>query len=106
MRADNTALLSKFVTDNGSLLPRRFTRCCAKHQRSLARTIKRARWLNLLPFHSKLHPQARFNSMSPNRDVEESLLSSNNPGALPRADTGSSSVKKEQGEMLEELSKN
>ena len=29
----NSALLTKFVTDRGSILPKRFTHCCAKHQR-------------------------------------------------------------------------
>jgi ribosomal protein S18 len=29
----NSALLSKFVSERGSILPKRFTRCCAKHQR-------------------------------------------------------------------------
>jgi ribosomal protein S18 len=65
MRHDNTALLSKFVTERGAILPRRFTKCCATHQRALARTVKRSRWLNLLPVHSKLHPRARFTALSP-----------------------------------------
>ena len=29
----NSALLTKFVSDRGSILPKRFTHCCAKHQR-------------------------------------------------------------------------
>lgn len=33
LRPDNTALLTKFISDRGSILPKRFTRCCAKHQR-------------------------------------------------------------------------
>ena len=60
LRHDNTALLSKFVSERGALLPKRFTKACAKHQRRLAETVKRARWLNLLPFHGKLHPRLRF----------------------------------------------
>lgn len=33
LRADNTALLTKFISERGSILPRRFTKCCSKHQR-------------------------------------------------------------------------
>ena len=29
----NGALLTKFVSERGSILPKRFTKCCAKHQR-------------------------------------------------------------------------
>jgi small subunit ribosomal protein S18 len=38
------------VTDNGKIRPRRQSGTCAKHQRELARAIKRARHLALLPF--------------------------------------------------------
>jgi ribosomal protein S18 len=31
--AQNIALLTKFVSDRGFILPKRFTHCCAKHQR-------------------------------------------------------------------------
>jgi len=65
LRADNTALLSRFVSDRGAILPRRFSHACAKHQRALARTVKRARALNLVPFEAKLHPRARFGAFSP-----------------------------------------
>ena len=36
--------------DRGKILPRRITGTCAKHQRHLARAIKRARTIALLPF--------------------------------------------------------
>jgi small subunit ribosomal protein S18 len=42
--------LRKFVTERGKILPRRITGTCAKHQRALAVTIKRARIIALLPF--------------------------------------------------------
>jgi len=29
----NAGLLTKFVSDRGFILPKRFTHCCAKHQR-------------------------------------------------------------------------
>ena len=34
-------------------------------RRRLARTIRRARWLNLIPWHEKLHPKLRFSSLKP-----------------------------------------
>lgn len=43
-------LLSRFVSDKGKILPRRVTGTCAKHQRVLTSTIKRARIMALLPF--------------------------------------------------------
>jgi ribosomal protein S18 len=30
---DNMALLTMFVSERGLILPKRFTKCCAKHQR-------------------------------------------------------------------------
>jgi small subunit ribosomal protein S18 len=43
-------VLRRFVTEDGKIRPRRQTGTCAKHQRQLARAIKRARHLALLPF--------------------------------------------------------
>ncbi len=43
-------LLNRFISDQGKILPRRITGSCAKHQRSLAMAIKRAREIALLPF--------------------------------------------------------
>ncbi len=45
--------LKRFITERGKILPRRITGTCAKHQRQLATTIKRARVLALLPFVAK-----------------------------------------------------
>ncbi len=42
--------LRRFVTERGKILPRRITGTCAKHQRHLAREIKRARAIALLPY--------------------------------------------------------
>lgn len=42
--------LRRFITESGKIRPRRQTGTCAKHQRALARAIKRARHLALLPF--------------------------------------------------------
>lgn len=42
--------LNRFVSDHGKIRSRRQTGTCAKHQRQLAREIKKARHLALLPF--------------------------------------------------------
>ena len=46
----NTALLRKYTTEEGKIRPRRQTGTCAKHQSSVAREIKRARHIALLPY--------------------------------------------------------
>jgi small subunit ribosomal protein S18 len=42
--------LSKFITDRGKILPKRVTGACAIHQREIARAIKRARIVALMPY--------------------------------------------------------
>ncbi len=46
----DASLLRNFITERGSILPRRRTGTCARHQRKLSRAIKRARYMALLPF--------------------------------------------------------
>ena len=47
----NVAQLKTFIGDRGKkILSRRITKLCAKHQGRMARAIKRARMLALLPF--------------------------------------------------------
>ena len=43
-------LLRRYVTEEGKIRPRRQTGTCARHQRALARAIKRARHLALLNY--------------------------------------------------------
>ncbi len=43
-------LLQRFLSERGKIMPSRITAVSAKHQRELARAIKRARNLALLPF--------------------------------------------------------
>ena len=45
-----TELIQKFLTEKGKIIPRRITGTCAKHQRILARTIKRSRHSALIAF--------------------------------------------------------
>lgn len=47
--------LSRFLTERAKIRPRRQTGLCAYHQRQLARAIKRARHLALLPFTVEYH---------------------------------------------------
>jgi len=42
--------LRRFVSDRGKIEPRHRTGVCAKHQRLLSTTLKRARYLALLPY--------------------------------------------------------
>ena len=46
----NVDLLRRYVTEDGKIRPRRQTGTCARHQRELARAIKRARHLALLQY--------------------------------------------------------
>ena len=43
-------VLRRYVSEDGKIRPRRQTGACAKHQRELARAIKRARHIALLPY--------------------------------------------------------
>lgn len=43
-------LLKRYVSDQGKIRSRRETGTCARHQRMLARAVKRARHMALLPF--------------------------------------------------------
>ena len=49
----DVSVLRRFTSDRGKILPRRITGTCAKHQRQLSKTVKRARVLALLPFVTK-----------------------------------------------------
>jgi small subunit ribosomal protein S18 len=46
--------LRRFISDTAKILPRRRTGTCAKHQRRLATTLKRARMLAIIPITAKL----------------------------------------------------
>jgi len=43
-------LLKTFLNENGKILPRYMTNLTVKQQRGLAKAVKQARILNLLPF--------------------------------------------------------
>ncbi len=44
------ATLKNYITESGKIVPSRITGTSAKYQRQLARAIKRARYLALLPY--------------------------------------------------------
>ena len=46
----DVAKLRRYITERAKILPRRISGCCAKHQRELTVSIKRARYMALLPF--------------------------------------------------------
>lgn len=46
----DTKLLSRFVSERGKILPSRITAVSIKKQRELARAIKRARFMALMPY--------------------------------------------------------
>jgi small subunit ribosomal protein S18 len=46
----NTELLQRYIDETGKIRPRRQTGACAKHQRAIAKAIKNARHIALLPF--------------------------------------------------------
>lgn len=48
-------LVGRFISDRGKILPRRATGMCARHQRQLARAVKRARYLALVPYIKGYH---------------------------------------------------
>ncbi|MDI6889614.1 MAG: 30S ribosomal protein S18 [Thermodesulfovibrionales bacterium] len=46
-------VLKNYLTERGKILPRRMTGACARHQRELTESIKRARSIALLAFAEK-----------------------------------------------------
>lgn len=48
-----TELLKRFVSSRGKIIDPQHTGVCAKHQRKLAKAIKRGRVIGLLPFVKK-----------------------------------------------------
>jgi small subunit ribosomal protein S18 len=46
----NPQILKAFITDRGKLVPRRISGNCARHQRTLSLSVRRARMLALVPF--------------------------------------------------------
>ena len=49
------ATLKNYISESGKIVPSRITGTRAKYQRQLARAIKRARYLALLPYSDSHH---------------------------------------------------
>lgn len=47
--------LKRFISERGKIIPRRISGSCARHQRQLTASIKRARHLALLPFTAEMY---------------------------------------------------
>ena len=43
-------IVSKYINEKGKIMPRRMTGACAKHQRHIAKQIKWARYMALIPY--------------------------------------------------------
>ena len=43
-------MLQRYISERGKIIPARISAVCSKKQRELARAIKRARFLGLLPY--------------------------------------------------------
>jgi small subunit ribosomal protein S18 len=43
-------IITKYISEKGKMLPRRMTGACAKHQREIAKQIKYARFMALIPY--------------------------------------------------------
>lgn len=52
----NTELLKKYLTKFGKIIPRYYSWVCLKNQKRLAKAIKRARIMSLIPFIKKFDP--------------------------------------------------
>lgn len=46
----NLEQMRKFVSERGKIMTKRGSGCCSKHQRAIAKEIKRARHVGLLPY--------------------------------------------------------
>lgn len=46
-------ILKRYISERGKIIPGRVTGVCAKHQRWLARAIKRSRSMGFLPYSSR-----------------------------------------------------
>jgi len=49
----NALFLRNFITERGKILPSRISGCCARHQRGLAKEIRKSRSMALMAYTSK-----------------------------------------------------
>ena len=65
----NLKLLKKCVTDKGKILPKRINRITAKQQRYIAKAIKNARIIGLLPF------TGRSEKLTNPKEIDQNIFS-------------------------------
>ena len=73
----DTALLRKFISDRGKIRARRVTGVSSQQQRQIARAVKNAREMALLPCTTA----ARANSLGTNIELSICTCASMNPGS-------------------------
>jgi small subunit ribosomal protein S18 len=44
-------MMRRFISDRGKIMPKRRTGSCPKHQREIARQVKKGREIALLPYY-------------------------------------------------------
>lgn len=49
----DVGLLKRFISDKGKIRPRRVTGTCTQHQKKLAKAVKNAREMALLPYSTR-----------------------------------------------------
>ena len=87
----DTAKLKRFISEHGKIEARRRTGTCAKHQRALAKAIKRPRQAALLPYvseHVRINGEVVFSFAPAVKDTK----------AAPVAETVESAVATEAAE--------
>jgi small subunit ribosomal protein S18 len=62
------SMLRRFISDRGKIRSRRITGACRRHQSQVARAVKRARELALLPYVSEGSPEHRGGRGDRDRD--------------------------------------
>ena len=50
VKYSDVPIITKYINEKGKILPRRMTGACALHQRHIAREVRRARFMGLIPF--------------------------------------------------------
>mgnify|MGYP004618540389 FL=1 len=50
VKYSDVPIITKYINEKGKILPRRMTGACALHQRYIAKQVKRARFMGLIPF--------------------------------------------------------
>src|SRR5205814_10455923 len=63
----DVSMLRRFTSERGKIRSRRITGACRRHQSQLARAVKRARELALLPY---VNENAREGARAPRRDED------------------------------------